>query len=246
MINLDTPLVRYLPMNAVSDKRIETLTARHVLMHSTGFPNWLKKPMNNKLKFAPGSKFSYSGEAYQYLQRVVEHLTGKRLNSLCTEWTFAPLNMKKSSFHFNDLQISHADPHNRKGEVEQKKLTGEFSSAASSLHSTVDDYTAFLVDFAKTVEPSENLIAVDEKRGLFWGLGYGIEISETDTLIWHWGNNWETFRSVFAYSITSKTGYVLLTNSENGHRVLEVMNQMVFAEKKQFPSWLGYKQIRLE
>jgi CubicO group peptidase (beta-lactamase class C family) len=52
-----------------------------VLDHTAGFPNWRE---NNKLfiNFTPGTKFDYSGEEYEYLAHVVEHLTGKKIDVL--------------------------------------------------------------------------------------------------------------------------------------------------------------------
>jgi CubicO group peptidase (beta-lactamase class C family) len=41
-LNLDTPLNKYLGNNydCGNDQRINLITARHVLTHSSGFPNW--------------------------------------------------------------------------------------------------------------------------------------------------------------------------------------------------------------
>ena len=88
-------------------------------------------------------------------------------------------------------------------------------------------------------------MSVDKKKNLFWGLGCGYELHNSDTLIWHWGNNWNTFRSVFVYSLNEQKGYVLLTNSENGHRVLQELNRSMFNKTLQFPKWLGYKQTTI-
>ena len=43
-LDLDTPLVKYLPgrYDVGDDPRLDQITARHVLSHTTGFPNWLR------------------------------------------------------------------------------------------------------------------------------------------------------------------------------------------------------------
>jgi CubicO group peptidase (beta-lactamase class C family) len=41
VIDLDKPLYQYLPFEAIAhDDRYKLITARHVLSHRTGFPNW--------------------------------------------------------------------------------------------------------------------------------------------------------------------------------------------------------------
>ena len=39
-LDLDVPLSRYLPNYVENDDRVNLITARHVLTHRTGFPNW--------------------------------------------------------------------------------------------------------------------------------------------------------------------------------------------------------------
>ena len=245
VIILDKPLTQYLPFETISDPRVKEVTARHVLTHTTGLPNWINKTDNVKLKFAPGTKFSYSGEGYLYLQRVVEHLTQKTIDELMTENIFNLYNMSNSSFSFNDTLGNYAKPHDKKGNTLEKKLTGKFTSAASSLHTTIEDYSKFILRYITDTSIFQTSIQVDKKKNISWGAGCGYEVQNSDTLIWHWGNNWNTFRSVFVYSLKEQKGYVLLTNSENGHSILQVLNKLVFKEELQFPKWLGYKQITI-
>src|SRR4029078_6503121 len=65
---LDAPLTKYMPYaDLPAYPRAKTMTARHVLSHTTGFANWRRRdPL--KLFFAPGERFRYSGEGYVYLQ----------------------------------------------------------------------------------------------------------------------------------------------------------------------------------
>jgi CubicO group peptidase (beta-lactamase class C family) len=74
VLNLDTQLADYLKVPYLEDDpRHRTITARHVLSHTTGFPNWRrKKPL--KTHFRPGERHSYSSEGYVYLQHVLSHL----------------------------------------------------------------------------------------------------------------------------------------------------------------------------
>src|SRR5262245_16352860 len=78
LLDLDTPLTKYTTRRISKDARIELITARHVLNHTTGFPNWRQAP-DLPIEFTPGTKYQYSGEGLSYLQSVVLELTGTSL-----------------------------------------------------------------------------------------------------------------------------------------------------------------------
>src|SRR5262245_12589079 len=66
-IGLDVPLTKYLPTPYIDgDPRLEKITARIVLSHRTGFPNW-RPGSSLSIHFTPGERFSYSGEGFIYL-----------------------------------------------------------------------------------------------------------------------------------------------------------------------------------
>src|SRR5664279_788809 len=73
-LNLDTPLNKYLGNNydVVNDDRINFITARHVLSHTSGFRNLRDNDGTKTLliHFTPGEKFSCSGEGMVYLSKV--------------------------------------------------------------------------------------------------------------------------------------------------------------------------------
>jgi len=78
VIGLDTSLTRYAPKPFLEgDPRLELITARHVLSHTSGFQNWRSDKELLKIHFTPGEKHMYSGEGYSYLQSVVTHMTGQ-------------------------------------------------------------------------------------------------------------------------------------------------------------------------
>lgn len=113
-LDLDTPLVAYRRApNPGNDPNLERITARHVLEHSTGLPNWSAEPLVTSQP--PGSAFSYSGEAFVWLQLVVEKITGMGLGSLMKAKLFDPAGMSHSSFGWdesiaNALVFGHSEP----------------------------------------------------------------------------------------------------------------------------------------
>jgi CubicO group peptidase (beta-lactamase class C family) len=98
VLSLDTPLTTYLPGYMQADQRASSITARHVLSHSAGLPNWRNDDLPLKTYFAPGERFSYSGEGFLYLQKAAEALTGEKLHSLAERMVFRPFGMNRSSF----------------------------------------------------------------------------------------------------------------------------------------------------
>ena len=50
------------------------VTARHVLTHTSGLPNWRHAPGPLEPATEPGETYAYSGEGYFFLQRVVERV----------------------------------------------------------------------------------------------------------------------------------------------------------------------------
>ena len=83
-MNLDVPLVKYSPKRFLdNDPRLDLITARHILSHTSGFQNWRTPEEPLKIYFQPGSDFLYSGEGFFYLQSIVTQLTGKVNPNAC-------------------------------------------------------------------------------------------------------------------------------------------------------------------
>ena len=98
ILDLDRPVYEYLPLPEANNPRMKRVTARHVLSHTTGLPNWRQQVSPLEPAADPGKRFSYSGEAYFYLQRVLEVLSGKPFARLMREQVLDPLDMKQSSY----------------------------------------------------------------------------------------------------------------------------------------------------
>jgi CubicO group peptidase (beta-lactamase class C family) len=98
---LDAPLVKYArPAYLGPSPWIERITVRDVLRHTTGLPNWRKDPANQLLvsAVAPGTRIDYSGEAFVWLQLVVEAVTGESLDQTMRRLLFDPAGMRDSSY----------------------------------------------------------------------------------------------------------------------------------------------------
>jgi len=94
----DTPLSLHVPDYVADDPPAAAVTVRHVLSHTSGLPNWRSVDLPLKTYFPPGERFSYSGEGFVWLQRVVEAVTGESLNTTLRRLIFEPLGMHRSSY----------------------------------------------------------------------------------------------------------------------------------------------------
>lgn len=170
LLALDTPLSRYVTKQFLEgDPRLERITVRHVLSHTSGFQDWRSRQEPLRIHFTPGEKFSYSGEGYYYLQSVVTHLTGRVDPANCAKYEadlevcatdidpymkrnlLVPFGMSQSGYVWNDVFENHAArPHDLQGQplVKKKPTATDAARYASSggLHTTATDYARFLLE----------------------------------------------------------------------------------------------------
>jgi CubicO group peptidase (beta-lactamase class C family) len=271
-LDLDKPLYDYLPLPEASSARMKRVTVRQVLSHTTGLPNWRQQPGPLEPADEPGKKFSYSGEAYFYLQRVVEAVTAKPFSRVMQEQVFEPLGMKQSSYvwlpEFESRMAAGYDGQENRLDVQAAigrrtlQIAQQWGvalpdwryqesaraiplvnpqwpvlplymvpNAATSLLTTVSDYTKFLSrvvardgrrGLGLSVE-SRRAMATPEVRlnsALSWGLGWGIQRDEHGEVLWHWGAN-NSFRNFVIADQPNGRAVVVFTNSENGPRLYE-------------------------
>lgn len=164
-INLDTPLYRYLPYADIAkDERYKLITARMVLSHTTGFPNWrnfdkrnenLYKPGELYLKFTPGTQFAYSGEGYYYLTLVIaklNNLTITTLEPIFQAEVAKPLGLKNAWFSGNKYITQHKVKGHVQGKLSNKVWPTSFPEqdstwfeAAGGLHTEAISFSRFLI-----------------------------------------------------------------------------------------------------
>lgn len=248
LLNLDTPLSEYLPYPDVeNDKRLQLITARMVLAHTTGFPNWRPKGESLKIYFQPGEKFSYSGEGFVYLQKVAEQLLELSMEDYLKKRVFLPLGMVHSSFIWqSEYEKLKSSGHNSDG-IPIKNSRPLSGNAAFTLHTTALDYAKFVIAIIKgTGLKSETMnqmmmpqIRVEEgcvncvhkhpgklSDWISWGLGWGLQQLAQGESFWHWGDN-NGFKSYIVGLRREKKGIIIFTNSSNGLG-LSIIPQIIY------------------
>jgi CubicO group peptidase (beta-lactamase class C family) len=254
LLDLDTPLYKYMPYSDIEhDERYKLITARMALSHTAGFPNWRFHNEDGKLdiKFTPGTQFSYSGEGYEYLAKVIAHLTGRSLNNLdglFQEEVAQPLEMKHSYFTKNDFVVKHKAYGHSGSEVVNNRWYTDLTQfgAAHSLHTNTDDFSKFMIAIMEEQglkkenfnEMLKEQVHLPEGHGLredfgfeAWGLGFIRASTPYGVKIAHGGMN-PNFQSYFMLLKEKGFGFVFFTNTDNGLELLESLEKYLLSGQR--------------
>ncbi|MBD9479094.1 serine hydrolase domain-containing protein [Pseudoxanthomonas sp. PXM02] len=154
-LDLDESLARYwVDPDVAGDPRRDALTARQVLDHTTGFPNWRFFRPDRKLAFehAPGSHYGYSGEGFEYLARALAIKLGEPFPDIVRRTVLEPVGMHDTAVAVDHHRLQHAvRPVDEAGALHGVycrpggwcRPEGSFS-AADDLLTTVPDYARLL------------------------------------------------------------------------------------------------------
>jgi CubicO group peptidase (beta-lactamase class C family) len=263
VLDLDKSLLAYAPYPRLQpDPRAARITARRVLTHTTGLPAWAEYPLAPtwptsalRLKYAPDSCWNYSGEGYVWLQKTMEHLTGKSFEVLAEEEVFRPLGLKNSSFVWQArFAASAATGHDDKSKpTEVKQFAAPYG--AFSLLTTATDYgrflqailvgrglkpaTARLLTTPATAADRCGSLASAADPAIAWACGVGLVATSQGPALWHWGDN-SDFKGFFIVLPGKKESLVFLTNSANGNKLTEEVLRLFFGPGQYWTTaWLA-------
>jgi CubicO group peptidase (beta-lactamase class C family) len=247
MIDLDKPLYLYLPYKDIeNDDRYKLITARHVLTHRTGFPNWRWMNPDGKLniRFTPGTAYNYSGEGFEYLKMVIEKITGKKVEQVLQEEVIEPIGLYHTFFSKNDslqrmVAYGHFD-----GLPSNNELP-DSPGMAYSMHTEANIFTKFMLYLLeqKGLKPDTynemlkkqsdfNYDPKEEKPRTPAYMGMSLEIRETPfgKTFGHGGNNGD-FKCHFEVYKDLKMGYAIFTNSNTSDVLLENLRKFLVEGK---------------
>jgi len=251
-LDLDKPLYEYLPYPDIAhDERYKAITARMVLSHRSGFPNWRENEPDKtlKIKFEPGTSYEYSGEGYQYLAMVLRSIEGTDWNGLEAEFQkriAKPLGMDHTVFIQTPYTIANkAEPYDEsvnpidwRNDYWYKKGSKEFG-AAYSIHSEPLDFSKWMI--AVMNEELLSKRSYDElfkhhseipnaEIKAFYTLGFNTVDKPYHNIFFHSGNN-DGFSCWYLLDKEENWGFVFFTNSEFGGKLGNDLADFFLAEQ---------------
>jgi CubicO group peptidase (beta-lactamase class C family) len=273
-LNLDKPVYQYLekPLpqyekykDLAGDEGYKLITARMLLSHTCGFPNWRWLNADEKLdiKFTPGSKYSYSGEGINLLQFVIEAISEKSLGEQIQERIFKPFGMRRTNMIWEarfaeNFAIGYDEKEQPLG---HKQRTGV--RAAGSMDTTISDYARFIEAvmngkglsakakremltpqiqiFSKQQFPTPSSETTDENRAiqLSYGLGWGLFRTPFGKAYFKEGHDdgWENHAVCFA---DKQTAIIFMANSSNADSIYKELLEVLLQDKHTPWKWEGY------
>ncbi len=240
VIDLDKPLFEYLPATNITDERYKKITARMVLAHTTGLPNWSEgTPM--QLEAAPGTRFSYSGEAYVYLAKVIAHLKGltlENLDALYQKEVAQQAGLK--NFHFVitpaiKAKLATAYQDNKKVFDDRNR---HLFDPAGGLYTNAGAYAKFVCYLMKQqpvlkemMKPAIELEKDHIIRTFFgvdaWSMGLAVIPLNHTINYWHGGNNLGYTASCMI-NPEKQFGYVFLSNADQCNGMKQVFEDILW------------------
>lgn len=190
VLDLDTPVVKYIPDFKMADERYKDITVRMLVNHSSGlmgnllnntilfydpdtmnFDEFLTHLSTQRLKADPGSFSVYSNDGFTLAELLIERVTNSRFTDYIYDNISKPLglsNTKTPLSGFPRLQLA-------KAYYDTYELPADYSNfiGAGGLYSTAEDLCHFLDIFMNDnsviSENSVNAMAQPEYLNGLWG-----------------------------------------------------------------------------
>src|SRR5258707_15749863 len=189
-IDLDSPLVRYLPYFRLNDERYRAITIRQMLSHMSGIADtvnyhwdkheddagalerFVRSISDQKLVLPPGEKFAYSNTAYEILGDVIAKLSGESFEDYVQHNILMPLGMKDSTLLVREASPQLlTSPHvMENGQVAVSKIFpyNLAHSPSSTLYSSIEDMSRWAIANLNHGELNGQRILKPETAELMW------------------------------------------------------------------------------
>ncbi|MCC3158474.1 beta-lactamase family protein [Hymenobacter sp. 15J16-1T3B] len=266
LLDLDRPLQEYYANPRLqAEPRAARITARMVLTHRAGLPNWAANPLSAQwagsalqLKVAPDSCWNYSGEGFVLLQRVLEQLSGQSWQALAQAEVFGPLAMVRSSFVWQPwFALDASCGHDAQGQPTEVKQFAA-PNGAFSLMTTATDYSRFLqavlrgeglqpatAQLLRTPATAANRCGTPPSPAdahISWACGVGLVSTSRGPALWHWGDNGD-FKNFFVAFPDRQESVVFFTNGANGLQLTDDILRLLLGPGEYWTSqWLAAGQ----
>ncbi len=235
-----------------------TITLRHLLNHTGGIRDWpltlkiagvefddvisFEKIMRmlerqETLNFEPGSAYAYSNTGYNLLAQALSNASGKTFRELTDERIFEPLEMQASFFldDYREVVPNLASSYTPGMNGWARNFDQLTALASSSLHTTIADFTHWMLNFETLaiggVSGFEKLTtrgALNDGTEIDYALGIGHGTYRGLPILRH-GGSWAGFRTTFmrfpteALSIAVFANYATALPSARAERIADIV-----------------------
>ena len=235
-LDLDVPISTYLKRWQLPDTEFDEdkVTLRTLLSHTSGVTDSSEQgytePLpdiatalerrNVHLKREPGTEFEYSSFAgLGICQLIIEEVTGERFEDYMKSQIFEPLGMESANYGVKaENGFVMATPYagfHKAVEPEQIVMNG-----AGGVNIDNEDFTKFVINLMDyydggNLEMFQAQPATGSIHGVY-GLGIIPTTLENGKTIYHHNGTLTGWNAEFAFEPKSKSGIVILTNSDKG------------------------------
>ncbi len=171
-VNLDTPIVNYIPDFKMKDKRYQQITPRMLLNHSSGLlgtssnsailfgdndtyahDTLLEQLANQNLKADPGAYSVYSNDGFTLAEILVERVSGMSFTTFMHRYITEPLDMNNTQTPQDRVDLSQmAATYSATNAKQQLPLETTNMIASGGIYSTAEDLVKFSRIFTGQVE----------------------------------------------------------------------------------------------
>ncbi len=165
-LDLDAPVINYLPYFKLHDPRYTTISVRQMLTHTSGMPDvedygWENPQYDDgaltryvlslnetDLINGPGEKWVFSSMAYDVLGNMIAKVSHMTFEDYMKKYVLAPLEMKRSTFYKGKAnKILCTAPHIRRLEpiVSEIYPYNRAHAPSSTLHSSVNEMCSYAI-----------------------------------------------------------------------------------------------------
>jgi CubicO group peptidase (beta-lactamase class C family) len=241
-ISLDNKLIEIIPELKYKDERVENITIKSLLNHTSGLTDvsnyhWKNNNqsdnslrdyilgLNLKLLAEPHSEYNYSNLGYNILGYVIEKLTDTNFDKFVKENILIPSKMSNSDFrYFKIVDSIKTSPHSKRRiskKIYKRKIhpyTRE-QAPSSTLNSSANDLNNWMISFLKSSDSLsskksfEKMFTPSFDQYPYIGLGFQLSNLYTEKTIGHYGGD-KGYRSYLIMLPEKRIGLVLLANCD--------------------------------
>ncbi len=161
LIDLDAPVVQYLPYFKIDDEASDSITVRQMLTHTSGMPDvtdyewdnpvyddgalerYVRTLETRRLIFPPGRNYRYSNIAFEVLGDIIAKVSGVSFEAYVDNHIFQPLGMDQTTLLVAETQArQRTSPHTHSGDetvVRKHWPYNRIHAPSSTLISNVHD-----------------------------------------------------------------------------------------------------------